>query len=206
MKTSRPFVRSFRSGMLLMALVVASCGDATAPDDDPDDDDPIPGYPIVMRIVDADSIAEIKGVVLQGNEWTEVGVVLSDLSIMTRAMLSTDIETLKSWGLDLTLLSPTTWQYAAAASLAPAPYIREDDRFAFTNPSLNLSFYAYGDTTRLTMPMIVYYGESDDTGFIGGAPYDRDREPYGALDLDGFATDGSDTLFYRSYRLEYRPE
>lgn len=183
---------------ILCSLLLHSCGETTGP--------PGAEFPVSHAVAFTTNVSDIRAAVRHGDTWSDMAIDSTAVPEMAVLLLKDSADRLSNLGLDLILLSDDEWAYDFGSSPMTGRYVWEDRRFIFASPNPDDGpMYGYGDAAGFAVPMVGFYTETATTNTIGFVYYSRENAPYELLEPAGFRNDGSDTIYYRSWSLAYRP-
>jgi hypothetical protein len=197
--SNRSLFHCLRVLFLPASLLIAACADEPTG---------LPGttYPVRYSVDTATGFTDINAVVRFGDRWIEIDSFEIPQELIG-VIPTHDIPNYgRSW-FEVTLLTNALWSQTKTG-YEPLSYRWENNRFVFVNPDRTFgTIYGYGDSDEFTVPMIMFfnYSEKKGRGFDGDDYYEQEQPPYVHLNLEDFQTDGSDTLYYRTFQLVMHP-
>lgn len=179
---------------LLCGMILTSCGE-----------DPVDAgdYPITFRANEVEEKSDVKVYANNNGTWTEVAAGSTDLFTNPFFAESAAIEADDS---GFVLISDSTWQIGGSPGTTYS-YTIDDDRYEFLVALgiANFTLFADADGSDLDLHYAAAISVMDDGTFRSTVELRSSYDP--DLDLiDQLAEDGSDTVAYQTFKIEYEAE
>lgn len=184
--------------ILLPTLTIMGCGGNTPTGP------PGATYPVRYEALEVIDVTPIKAVVRHGEEWIEINS--PEITDRLRSLIPRgDIEPYAYSWLDMRLLSGSLWRNLQFDDMSLS-YRWENNTFRFMNSDTNFpTIHGYGTSEEFMIPIVECYDDSKAWQGYHEAFYERGKAPYEQFKLHDFRTDGSDTLYYRTFEIVMRP-